>query len=110
MQLIGGGYAELTTVAARQCRKLPDVLPLAEGALAEAVAVGHNLRLLAALGLDKPHPVGHSMGGWVAAEIAAVAGGRFGKLVLNAPFCSGSGAMSKLPSRRAAVSQPGRSA
>ncbi len=47
--------------------------------------VVHNLRLVAALGLDRPHLVGHSMGGWMAAEMAAVAGERFGKLVLNAP-------------------------
>jgi 2-desacetyl-2-hydroxyethyl bacteriochlorophyllide A dehydrogenase len=39
MRLIGGGYAEFTTVAARQCRILPDDLPTAEGALAEPVAV-----------------------------------------------------------------------
>jgi pimeloyl-ACP methyl ester carboxylesterase len=47
--------------------------------------VVHNLRLVAALGLDRPHLVGHSLGGWMAAEIAAVAGERFAKLVLNAP-------------------------
>ena len=40
MRLIGGGYAELAVVAARQCRKLPDDVPTAEGALAEPVAVG----------------------------------------------------------------------
>lgn len=45
----------------------------------------HNLRLVEALGLDRPHLVGHSMGGWMAAEMAAVAGERFGRLVLNAP-------------------------
>lgn len=45
----------------------------------------HNLRLLEALGLDRPHLVGHSMGGWMAAEMAVVAGERFGRLVLNAP-------------------------
>jgi len=45
----------------------------------------HNLRLLGLLGLDRPHLVGHSMGGWMAAEMAAFAGERFGKLVLNAP-------------------------
>jgi pimeloyl-ACP methyl ester carboxylesterase len=45
----------------------------------------HNLRLVAALGLDRPHLVGHSMGGWMAAEIAVVAGERFARLVLNAP-------------------------
>ena len=40
MRLIGGGYAEFAAVAARQCRKLPEDLPTAEGALAEPVAVG----------------------------------------------------------------------
>jgi (R,R)-butanediol dehydrogenase/meso-butanediol dehydrogenase/diacetyl reductase len=40
MHLIGGGYAEFTAVAARQCRKLPDDLPLEEGALAEPTSVG----------------------------------------------------------------------
>ena len=47
--------------------------------------VVHNLRLVAALGLERPHLVGHSMGGWMAAEMAVVAGERFGRLVLNAP-------------------------
>ena len=47
--------------------------------------VVHNLRLVTALVLDRPHLVGHSMGGWMAAEMAVVAGERFGKLVLNAP-------------------------
>lgn len=45
----------------------------------------HNRRLLDALELDRPHLVGHSMGGWMAAEMAALAGERFGRLVLNAP-------------------------
>jgi pimeloyl-ACP methyl ester carboxylesterase len=45
----------------------------------------HNLRLIEALRLDRPHLVGHSMGGWMAAEMAVVAGERFGRLVLNAP-------------------------
>jgi pimeloyl-ACP methyl ester carboxylesterase len=45
----------------------------------------HNLRLVAALGLNRPHLVGHSMGGWMAAELASVAGERFTRLVLNAP-------------------------
>jgi len=39
MRLIGGGYAEYATVAARQCRILPDDLPTAEGALAEPLSV-----------------------------------------------------------------------
>jgi pimeloyl-ACP methyl ester carboxylesterase len=47
--------------------------------------VVHYLHLLSALKLDRPHLVGHSMGGWMAAEIAAVAGERFNRLVLNAP-------------------------
>lgn len=45
----------------------------------------HYLHLLKQLGVDRPHLVGHSMGGWMAAEIAAVAGERFNRLVLNAP-------------------------
>jgi (R,R)-butanediol dehydrogenase/meso-butanediol dehydrogenase/diacetyl reductase len=40
MHLIGGGYAEYTSVAARQCRRLPDNLPIEEGALAEPTSVG----------------------------------------------------------------------
>jgi threonine dehydrogenase-like Zn-dependent dehydrogenase len=40
MRLIGGGYAEFTAVAARQCRRLPDDLPVEEGALAEPTSVG----------------------------------------------------------------------
>jgi (R,R)-butanediol dehydrogenase/meso-butanediol dehydrogenase/diacetyl reductase len=40
MRLIGGGYAEFTAVAARQCRLLPDDLPIEEGALAEPTSVG----------------------------------------------------------------------
>ena len=47
--------------------------------------VVHNLRLMDALELERPHLVGHSMGGWMAAELAIVAGRRFGRLVLNAP-------------------------
>ena len=40
MRLIGGGYSEYTAVAARQCRRLPDDLPIEEGALAEPTSVG----------------------------------------------------------------------
>lgn len=47
--------------------------------------VVHYLRLIAALGLNRPHLMGHSMGGWMATELAVVVGERFGKLVLNAP-------------------------
>ena len=47
MRLIGGGYAEFATVAARQCRVLPDDLPTAEGALAEPVAVAFHCVLRA---------------------------------------------------------------
>jgi pimeloyl-ACP methyl ester carboxylesterase len=47
--------------------------------------VVHYLHLLPALGVDRPHLVGHSMGGWMATEIAVVAGERFNRLVLNAP-------------------------
>ena len=44
----------------------------------------HYLRLLPALKVDRPHLVGHSTGGWMAAETAAVAGERFNRLVINA--------------------------
>ena len=47
--------------------------------------VVHTLNVVDALGLKRPHLMGHSMGGWLAAEMAAVAGDRFAKLVLNAP-------------------------
>jgi pimeloyl-ACP methyl ester carboxylesterase len=47
--------------------------------------VVHYLNLVDAIGLSKPHLMGHSMGGWMAAEIAVVAGDRFDRLVLNAP-------------------------
>lgn len=40
MVLIGGGYAEYAIVAARQCVRVPESLPLAEAALAEPLAVG----------------------------------------------------------------------
>lgn len=39
MQLIGGGYAEYVTVAARQCRRMPADVALADGALAEPLSV-----------------------------------------------------------------------
>lgn len=39
MVLIGGGYAEYVTVAARQCRRLPEGVDLADGALAEPLSV-----------------------------------------------------------------------
>jgi threonine dehydrogenase-like Zn-dependent dehydrogenase len=39
MVLIGGGYAEYATVAARQCHILPDEVALEDGALAEPLSV-----------------------------------------------------------------------
>ncbi|MFE3838209.1 zinc-dependent alcohol dehydrogenase [Pseudogemmobacter sonorensis] len=39
MQLIGGGYAEYVTVAARQCRLVPEGVDLADAALAEPLSV-----------------------------------------------------------------------
>jgi pimeloyl-ACP methyl ester carboxylesterase len=44
----------------------------------------HGWDVVAALGLARPHLVGHSMGGMIAAEMAAVAPGALGKLVLVA--------------------------
>ena len=39
MTLIGGGYAEFAALGAQQCRKLPQGISLADGALAEPLAV-----------------------------------------------------------------------
>ena len=47
--------------------------------------VVHYLRLIATLGLDRPHLMGLSMGGWMATEMAVMAGERFARLVLIAP-------------------------
>jgi pimeloyl-ACP methyl ester carboxylesterase len=41
--------------------------------------------LLDALGLDEPYVVGHSLGGMIGAEVAAIAPDRVDKLVLMAP-------------------------
>jgi pimeloyl-ACP methyl ester carboxylesterase len=45
----------------------------------------HGLDVVEALGLERPHLVGHSLGGMIAAEMACVNNGGFGKLVLLAP-------------------------
>jgi len=45
----------------------------------------HGGDVVAALGLTKPHLVGHSMGGMIAAEMAAVAPNDFSRLALIAP-------------------------
>jgi pimeloyl-ACP methyl ester carboxylesterase len=47
--------------------------------------VYHYLDVLDALGLDRPHVVGASFGGWLAAELAVAAPHRIGSLVLLAP-------------------------
>ena len=44
----------------------------------------HGGDVVAALGLTKPHLIGHSMGGMIAAEMAAIAPNDIGKLVLVA--------------------------
>jgi pimeloyl-ACP methyl ester carboxylesterase len=45
----------------------------------------HGWDVVAALGLSKPHLVGHSMGGMIAAEMACLAPNDLAKLVLVAP-------------------------
>ncbi|BBE74391.1 alpha/beta fold hydrolase [Oharaeibacter diazotrophicus] len=46
----------------------------------------HYLNLVDILALpEKPHLMGFSMGGWMASELAGLAGERFGKVVLVAP-------------------------
>jgi pimeloyl-ACP methyl ester carboxylesterase len=47
--------------------------------------VYHYLDVLDRLGLDRPHVVGASFGGWVAAELAVAAPHRVGSLTLLAP-------------------------
>ena len=46
----------------------------------------YGLDLLDALELERPHLIGHDLGGMLAAELAAVAGVRLGKIVLAAPL------------------------
>jgi len=46
----------------------------------------HGLDVVEALGLTKPHLVGHSMGGMIAAEMACTSNAGFGKLALLAPL------------------------
>lgn len=57
----------------------------APGMVGAGDLVLHYLDLLAALGLQNPHLMGFSMGGWIATELAAVAPGSFDRLVLVAP-------------------------
>jgi pimeloyl-ACP methyl ester carboxylesterase len=45
----------------------------------------HGLDVVEALGLERPHLVGHSLGGMIAAEMACVANADFDKLALLAP-------------------------
>jgi pimeloyl-ACP methyl ester carboxylesterase len=45
----------------------------------------HGWDVIEALGLERPHLVGHSMGGMIAAEMACLAPRQVGKLVLVAP-------------------------
>jgi pimeloyl-ACP methyl ester carboxylesterase len=47
--------------------------------------VYHYLDVMDELGLDRPHVVGASFGGWIAAELAVAAPHRIGSLVLLAP-------------------------
>ena len=44
-----------------------------------------HLWFIEAAGLDRPHVLGHSIGGWTAAEMAAMSPGSIGKLILVAP-------------------------
>jgi pimeloyl-ACP methyl ester carboxylesterase len=46
----------------------------------------HGFDVLAALGLDRPYVVGESMGGWLAAEMAALRPDAIGRLALAAPL------------------------
>jgi pimeloyl-ACP methyl ester carboxylesterase len=45
----------------------------------------HGFDVMEALGLERPYVVGESMGGWMAAEMAALRPGEIGRLALAAP-------------------------
>ena len=45
----------------------------------------HGFDVMEALGLDRPYVLGESMGGWIAAEMAALRPGEIGRLALAAP-------------------------
>lgn len=59
-----------------------DELPEVEGV---DDLVYHYLDLIDRLGLDRPHVVGGSLGGWIAAELAVAAPSAIGSLVLLSP-------------------------
>ncbi len=46
----------------------------------------HGLDVLEALAIERPHLVGHSFGGMIAAEMASLNGAALGRLVLLAPY------------------------
>lgn len=46
----------------------------------------HGFDVIAALGLERPYVVGESMGGWMAAEMAALRPDKIGRLALLAPI------------------------
>lgn len=58
---------------------------LAEADLETSTYVEHLLGLLDALGIDRAHLSGESLGGWVAVKFAAAHPTRVGRLVLNTP-------------------------
>jgi pimeloyl-ACP methyl ester carboxylesterase len=86
------GWPEFLAALARDCRVVAPDLPgfgRSTGAehLTEVVdLVVWTLDLLDALGLERPHVLGHDLGGMLACELAALAGGRVGRLVLAAPL------------------------
>lgn len=45
----------------------------------------HGFDVIESLGLDRPYVVGESLGGWMAAEMAALRPGEIGRLALTAP-------------------------
>jgi pimeloyl-ACP methyl ester carboxylesterase len=61
----------------------------------EDIALVH-LELMDKLGIERADLVGSSLGGWIAAEMAALAPGRFKKLVLVAPVGVKTGPVDKL--------------
>ena len=85
------GWPELLGSLSERYRVIvPDLAGFGSSTGAEHLYDVHDfvvcgLDLLDALELERPHLIGHDLGGMLAAELAAVAGGRVGKLVLAGP-------------------------
>ncbi len=89
--LLGGWQPFLSQLASRFQVIAPEHPGFGESSGVEQLddvldLIVYYLDLLDALGLERPHLIGHDLGGMIAAELAALAGARVGRLVLVAPL------------------------